>query len=162
MIILTSCKTFKNSLFKRTLLLIHISTCKVDTQFYSILVLKNDYLNNNQKNDPLNNKHWWVHSAGMLANLEEERNHSCIFKYTYIYINSFFFFFLEISSLGSEKVLKLKQGIGLIHWLLSRNTVLLRKYLLDITGKDENNLKRCMHPSVQSSTVYNSQNVEAT
>ena len=33
---------------------------------------------------------------------------------------------------------------------------------MDSTGKDENNLKRYMHPNVQSSTVYNSQNMEAT
>ena len=32
-----------------------------------------------------------------------------------------------------------------------------------ISGKDENyNLKRCMHPNVNSSTIYNSQDIETT
>lgn len=97
--------------------------CRYPILFY--FGSENDYPNKEKMSTtsgPLDNKHRWDHSIGMLANLEEERNHSFIIKHLFFLIPV-----LEIISIDSKKVLKLKQGSGLIHWLLGGEIILLKK-----------------------------------
>lgn len=66
---------------------------------------ENDYLNKEKISTTsglLNNKHCWNHSVGMLAHLEEERNHSFTFRHLFFFFNSFFRKYLHRHKNGSK------------------------------------------------------------